>query len=201
MKPENVVPKEIIEKFAETDSFFVPGKLISYLAQVAGFETYAEVGVWKGHNTRFFVEKLQEAGKEFSYFAVDLWDRIPKTSAVWQKYSEQIPFIRHIYNYNLIKSDTRKDVFDMIIDSDEAALKFKPASVDCCLIDTLFCQNSPIANVEAWWPKIRKNGVMLAYNIQKEEDRKLIEDFVASKDLVVKFECEADVWFALIEKV
>ncbi len=194
------VSKEFLERYAETENWFTYQDFYSKVAEEPGFKTYVEVGSWKGHSTRHLVKSLQKTGKEFVLFAVDLWSKLPKENPLWEAHPEQMPYLRHIYNYNLVKSGTRNDVFDMIIDSTEAASKFKDRSVDFCFLDASHDYASVMQDLKAWLPKIRKGGVLAGHDIHSEDVGNAVKEFFTEAKLTLLYNSESDIWAVIALK-
>lgn len=190
----NLVNKELLEGYSETENWFNYEDFYTRAAQAEAYKVYVEVGVWKGHSVRHLVKELQKTNKEFYVYAVDLWDRLPKDNELWEKYPEQMPILRSIYNYNLIKSNTRKDVFDMICDSVEAAEKFKDETIDFCFIDASHDYESALKDLEAWFPKVRKDGVLAGHDINHEPVWRAVHEFFGSKKQSILSNDSKDTW-------
>lgn len=190
-----LVPKETLEAYSETENWFNYQDFYTRAAKAPEYKTYVEVGVWKGHSLRHLVSELQKSGKEeFYVYAVDLWDRLPKDNELWEKYPEQLPILRSIYNYNLIKSNTRKDVFDMICESTEAASKFKDETIDFCFIDASHDYEAAKKDLEAWFPKVRKNGVFAGHDIHHEPVWRAVHEFFDEKKQSILSNDSKDTW-------
>ncbi len=193
------VSNELLEKYAETENWFTFQDFYSKVALEDRFETFVEVGSWKGHSTRFLVKELQKQGKAFTFFAVDLWDRLPKDNELWALYPEQMPICRDIYNHNLIQSNTRKDVFDCIMDSVKASSAFADKSIDFLFLDASHDEEAVKKDLVAWYPKMKKHGLISGHDIHSPFVANAVTAFFADKGHDV-LQSEADnVWAVCLE--
>ncbi len=159
------------------------------------FKNFVEVGAWKGHSVSSLANRLVKRGGEFDLYAVDYWNKLPKDKELWGEYADQIPLIYNIYNYNLHKAKVRGHVFDLFGDSAESAKFFDDRSLDFVFIDASHDFDSVRADISAWKPKIRSNGIIAGHDYHNGGVRPAVE---LNFDFVNVLE-KCDVWYTRIK--
>ena len=186
------IPEGDLAKFALSECWFTYDEFYDDVVKEHDFKVFVEVGCWKGHSISHLVKRLQERGSPFTVFAVDLWDKLPKDNELWAKFPDQIPILYSIYNYVLSKTGTRKDVFDYRMDSLNAARDFLNDSVDFCFIDASHDKEAVLADLKAWFPKVRKGGIIAGHDASSYGVSTAIREF--NFDNQVFEHKEKDVW-------
>lgn len=171
------IPEADLLKFSLTENWFTYQDFYEAAASDPAFKIFVEVGVWKGHSLCHLVKKLQERATPFTVFAVDLWDKLPKENELWHSHQEQMPILYSIYNYVLSKTGTRKDVFDYRMNSLDAARDFRDGSVDFCFLDASHDKEAVLQDLDAWYPKVRKGGIIAGHDISSRGVFEAVREF------------------------
>lgn len=183
----------LLEEFAETQNWFNNPTFYKRLAEDERFNSFVEVGVWKGHSIRFLAHELSKReNKNFTIFAVDLWEKLPKDNELWKKHPEQMPYLYEIYNHNLEEAGVRDLISDIRKDSADAATLFENGSVDFVFIDASHDKDSVIRDIKAWLPKVRKGGVLAGDDFHNGGVREAVTETLSGFD--VRFSEEHDTW-------
>lgn len=151
-----------IEQYMGTDIWFNYQNFYRYVSQRRDWNTFVEVGVWKGHSISFLASLLRDR-EDVKIYAVDLFEDTYK----WEDEPElrkQVEFVYDIYNAVLDQSKTREMITDMKGLSWEMAENFEEESVDFVFIDADHEYDSVKKDIEAWLPKIRKGGVISGHD-------------------------------------
>jgi predicted O-methyltransferase YrrM len=159
------------------------------------FKILVELGVWKGHSISYLASK----NKNSEIYAVDLWERIvdyPGFNLNSEKMLEHIKQIDKIYNEYLELTETRNIINDIQSYTWDAANLFNNNEVDFVFIDAGPCDK----NIKAWYPKIRKGGIIAGHDYNFPTVKKIVKKFSKENNHVLnveKFKI-GDVWW--IEK-
>jgi len=192
----NETPDPLIVEFAGKDNWFNYGQFYDWIVRENDFKTFVEVGVWKGKSISHLASALvAKQGTDFELYGVDWWDKLPKDSALWESHGEQIPALYEMYNYNLRKAGVRGHVFDLVGDSANMATFFKDGTVDFVYIDASHDYDSVCADIRAWLPKVRKNGIIGGHDLTHPDVKRALETCL---DRVNYYPHNADVWFTRI---
>jgi len=153
------------EDFLKNDGWFDYDKFYSEMSK-KDFKTYVELGTWKGYSISFLAKSiLNSEKKDFKIYGVDLFE----DSAIHLRYGNEhltplVPEIYRIYNEVLTQHGVRDIIEDIKGYSWEVAEKFEDDSVDFIFIDADHSYESVKKDIKAWWPKIKKGGVMSGHD-------------------------------------
>lgn len=112
--------------------------------------TWVELGSWMGRSAAYCVVELINLKKIGKFYCIDTWeggDTIENHPLVLSGGAHG----NFLNNINPI----REYITDIKSFSASAADKFKDESVDFCYVDALHTYEGVMADLEAWWPKIR----------------------------------------------
>jgi hypothetical protein len=133
------------------------------LATLPENATIVELGCWRGKSSSFLAVEVMKANKNFNLHFVDTWGGSP------EHYTDQnlVDEINEdkIYNEfisNLSKVDTPYTIHRMT--SLEAAEAFENNSVDFVFFDTNHSYGYVTKELKAWFPKVKKLGVMAGHD-------------------------------------
>ncbi len=112
----------------------------------------AEIGCAHGGHARQFLSQWQ--GKIF--YMVDLWT--VQTPDIYRERSEGIDYDRWYQEcLELARQDPRVSI--RRLDSVRAAQEFGDATLDFVYIDANHAYGPVLADMDAWWPKVKPGGV------------------------------------------
>lgn len=125
---------------------------------------FVEVGCWKGRSTAFLAVEIINSGKAISLTCVDTWlgsdeikhktDPDVREKRLFEVFSANIePAARQFDLQKLRFHILRKP-------STNAALDFTDGSLDFVMIDAAHDYANILADILAWWPKLKPGGVM-----------------------------------------
>ena len=149
-----------------------------YYSAVAkrGYKTFAEIGVWKGHSISFLAKKVLD--QEVSIYAVDLFEDTTDSAFSGQPHiTNEIPFIREVYNANLQMAAVRDKIIDIKSTSWEAARCFNDEYFDFVFIDADHSYECVKKDIEAWIPKVRKGGVLAGDDFRHKGVCRAVREF------------------------
>lgn len=116
-----------------------------------------EVGSWKGKSAAFIGVEMQNAGKG-ALVCVDHWkgsdekahrqDEAVKAGTLFDEFLANV-------------GDKLPDITALRMDSVEASKQFDDEDITIVYLDAAHDFESVIADLEAWWPKVERGGVMV----------------------------------------
>ena len=150
--------------YKEIDGWFdYENVYMDVLATLPENATIVELGCWRGKSSSFLAVEVMKANKNFNLHFVDTWGGSP------EHYTDQnlVDEINEdkIYNEfisNLSKVDTPYTIHRMT--SLEAAEAFENNSVDFVFFDTNHSYGYVTKELKAWFPKVKKLGVMAGHD-------------------------------------
>jgi hypothetical protein len=111
--------------------------------------TWVELGSWFGRSAAYCTVELIRAGKIGEFYCIDTWqggDSLDAPADAYQQFINNIaPVCTHTKH---IQSQ-----------SAPAATKFRDGTVDFCYVDALHTYEGVMADLEAWWPKIKPGAL------------------------------------------
>jgi len=132
--------------------------VLAGLCQQLDAKWIAEVGCKSGHTTAFLLERLPQ----LHIIAIDPWKDIGNSA---ESYSE--------WNWKKIESefwhrveDHRWRVKQKPMTSLEAAREVADGSLDLVFIDAAHDYENVLADIRAWWPKVREGGMVCGHDFQ-----------------------------------
>ncbi len=139
-------------------------------------DTIAEVGVWLGRSLIYLAQLLKRQGKRVKILAVDTFKGEPGIPEHEQVVSAHGGNIREAFEANL----ARCGVADMvtILEGDSAAMASNVAnnSLAFCFIDASHFYSAVSADVRAWTPKVKADGVLAGHDAQWWEVEKAVKE-------------------------
>ena len=127
------------------------------IAAADGGAVFVEVGSWKGRSAYFMASRIRDSGKQIRFYCVDHWlgsdeDEHARDPAVIAGRLYET-FLRNV-------APVREFLTPLRMTSLDAARLFPDGSCDLVMIDASHDYESVRADIAAWWPKIKRGGVL-----------------------------------------
>jgi hypothetical protein len=116
---------------------------------------FVELGCWKGKSASFLCVEVANSGKEISLNFIDHWGGSDEED---HKADAELERVFDIFKSNVAKSGVKTSVHRM--STVEAAKKFDDCSVDFIWVDAGHEYEDVMADLEAWWPKLKVQGII-----------------------------------------
>lgn len=150
--------------YKEIDGWFdYENVYMDVLATLPENAIIVELGCWRGKSSSFLAVEVMKANKNFKLHFVDTWGGSPEHYED-QKLVDEINEDK-IYNEfisNLSRVDTPYTIHRMT--SLEAAKHFENNTVDFVFFDTNHSYGYVTKELKAWFPKVKKLGVMAGHD-------------------------------------
>jgi len=171
-----------MEHFYKTlgENWFTYPNLYSYM--VNKFPTnshFVEVGTWKGMSAAYMAVEIINSRKNINFDCIDTWEYVDSQKEITQEMCEGLyeTFLRNIepvkHQINPIKSL-----------SWEGANFYHDASLDFVFIDAAHDYESVKKDIIAWFPKIKKGGVIAGHDYTWCDDvKKAVNEFFKNKTI------------------
>jgi cephalosporin hydroxylase len=122
---------------------------------------YVEVGVSTGGSVCFLARVLIDQDRLFNLWAVDLWDSEHPTAdigrvrdvEVWNKFQARLDAYGVRGRITVLKAE-----------SVAASTTFRDESADFVFLDANHTKEAVLADIAAWWPKIRPGGMLAGHD-------------------------------------
>lgn len=152
---------DYIQTQLNTNNWFDFSLFYDKVSQVKHFNTFVELGVWKGHSVCYLGNKLKEK-QNIKIYAVDLWEdtyKYENTDLAVQK-----PYLFDIFTENVKRNNLQNLITPIKCTSWEASKKFENSSVDFVFIDADHEYDSVKKDIEHWLPKVKAKGIIAGHD-------------------------------------
>ena len=118
---------------------------------------FVEVGAWKGRSAAFMAVEIINSGKDIEFYVVDHW--LGSNEPAHQRDSDAASgrlyevFLRNI-------EPVKSHVIPVRGHSTETASHFADRSLDFIYLDAGHTYSDVLADLAAWWPKVKDDGVI-----------------------------------------
>lgn len=141
-----------------------------YRAMVDYFDDahFVEVGSWKGRSSFFMADEIIKSGKNIRFDCVDTWEWIENTDIPKALY-------HNLWETFLMNIEPVKRAINPVrAVSWEAADRYKDESLDFVFIDAAHDEVSFTKDLDAWYPKVKKGGVIAGHDY-RDDVKKVID--------------------------
>ena len=167
---------------------------------------YVEVGCFLGKSTSALAEHIAASGKNIELNAVDTFAlktgddpalllALGSADAKALKPKNGVFKFRKVFEAHLQAVGVHRLVHIEEKPSLEAAADFDDAAVDVVFIDADHSYDAVMADIKAWWPKIKAGGVMAGHDIYTYDTvYRGVMDAAKAQGLTVKIIAEQNIW-------
>ena len=129
---------------------------------------FVEVGTWKGMSAAYMAVEIINSGKNIKFDCVDNWEYVENLQAdipkelyndLYDTFLKNIAPVKHVIN-------AIKEI------SWEGAKHYKDESLDFVFIDAAHDYESVKKDINAWYPKVKKGGVIAGHDYDWNHDVK-----------------------------
>jgi hypothetical protein len=166
-------------------------QLIRWIRQLDRPIVGAEVGVFRGHTS----EALLSEFPELSLWMVDPWAPFAGESRFDK--SNQIDFDLSMEATMLWTEFAKRRRYVLRQASPNAAARFGDGSLDFVFIDGNHLYENVVADISAWWPKLRRGGLLTGhdYAVYGDADgkwgvKRAVDEFVSATDRELTRGCD-----------
>jgi hypothetical protein len=133
---------------------------------------FVEIGAWKGKSAAYAGVEIINSGKDITLHVVDHFkgsDEHRNVGSVWYE-SRLTEDPDWLYNTCVKNTEPVSEVVKIIRKtSAQAAKGFKANSVDFVFIDGSHDTASVLADIDAWLPKVKPNGIIAGHDYSTHE--------------------------------
>lgn len=149
------------------------------LIKIKRVETIIEVGSWLGKSTMHMASCLPQHGK---VYAVDHWMGSVEHQPGMSAWSPEVSMLYEYFLSNVIQAELTHKIVPIRMESLEAAKQLK-VSVDLIYIDAAHDTASVYADLVAWYPHVKRGGVLCGDDWLWPGVKEAVEVFAKEKKL------------------
>ena len=157
---------------------------------------FVEVGSWKGKSACFMGEEIKASGKQISLQCVDMFRGHFLLVESDELRKSQDSFLEE-FEKNMADAGVDEIVTAIPGWSVQVAIhKFKDNTLDFIFIDASHQYNEVKKDLNAWFPKLKKNGLFAGhdYDDNHSEVKQAVDEFVKTNGLEDKFSVSNNSW-------
>ena len=137
--------------------FNYPGIFLEAIQNAKDGDHFVEIGVWKGGSAAFMGVEIFNSGKKLKYDAIDCFAPTKEfgnvTEDIYEETKANLKPVTDLGVVNLIKSHS----LDIV-------KTYKDESLSLCFIDGSHEYEDVKADLIAWLPKVKKDGVLAGHD-------------------------------------
>lgn len=151
-----------------------------------------EVGSWMGQSVIYLAQQVALSGKDIKINAVDIWDMsydYEPFHLMFEKAKILNTDLYGLFVLNLETFNVSHLVDSLVMSSVTASKEFEKETVDVVFIDANHSYEAVRNDLEAWWPKIKKGGIMAGhdyFNPPPDGVKQAVDEFFQSLDLSIQ---------------
>lgn len=133
--------------------------------------TFVEVGAFYGRSACFMAEEIKASGKKVRFDVIDSWKIKPGKLPKDQPYSQAMTRIVEsgggmfdIFKHHVVACGFYEIINPVRGPSPEAAALYQDESLDFVWIDANHTTACVMADLGAWWPKIKPGGICAGHD-------------------------------------
>ena len=153
-----------------------------------------EVGSWMGRSTSCMGELIKNSNKNVKFFAVDTWEGSwdePWQKEVVENIKQHNSSLFDLFKNNLKNCGVDEYIIPIQSTSLEAAELFEDNSLDFVHIDAAHDYENVIADIRAWYPKVKPGGLITGDDYIWGTVKKAVHEYFESKS-ILSFKCDGD---------
>ena len=157
--------------------FTYPNLYKSIVQKFPNNSHFVEVGTWKGMSAAYMAVEIVNSGKNIKFDCVDTWEYLDSQNEIPKNAFE------NLYDIFLKNIEPVKHVITPVrAISWEAAQKYADNSLDFVFIDAAHDYESVKKDINAWYPKIKKEGILAGHDYTWCIDvKKAVDECLASQ--------------------
>jgi predicted O-methyltransferase YrrM len=128
---------------------------------------FVEVGSLAGRSACYLGTKIRESGKTIAVYCIDT-GRGSASDATGHIIAPSVGgTLAGVFHQNILGCELDDVLTPIFTTSINASRLFQPESVDFCFIDGDHQYASVMADLQAWWPRIKPGGVLAGHDYRQ----------------------------------
>jgi predicted O-methyltransferase YrrM len=163
---------------ANIQGWFNYADLYTQIAKDPKFNKIVEVGTWKGKSAMYMAVELALSERAVEFYCVDTWEGSGEHQNLEEVKTGQL-FNIFLKNIEPVKNY----IIPIRKASLEAVKDFANGSLDFVFIDASHEYKDVKADLSAWWPKIKPDGMLTGHDFNWGGVRKAVYEFAKENEL------------------
>ena len=148
-------------------------------------DIFVEIGSWKGRSACAMAANIINSGKQIKFYCVDTW-RGSAEHQLGQQFEDIDAIKGRLFEVFLSNTKPVKNMINIIKkESVEAAKTFEDRSLSFVFIDASHDYENVKKDLNAWYPKVKKGGILAGHDFTFAPVRCAVTDFSTLHNLTV----------------
>ena len=161
-----------IQGFFEYPSFYD-----MCMKEIPNDSVMVEVGSWVGRSSTYVASLIKESGKNIKFYCIDTWEGSEEHQDIIKSLKEQGKTLFDEFQTNILSCGVKDYIIPIKLESIEAAKQFEDESIDFIHIDAAHDYENVLADIRAWYPKIKPGGLITGDDYGWEGVYKAVNEF------------------------
>jgi hypothetical protein len=153
---------------------------------------FVEVGSWKGRSAAYMGVEIVNSGKDISFTCVDTFagseEHVDVNSWCFCEPLSKDP--DYLFNEFTKNIEPLKDLIKTLrMESIEAAKLFEDKSIDFVFIDASHDYDNVVADIKAWYPKVKKGGYIAGHDYERQPIYQAVADTLGDHKIETIVNC------------
>jgi Methyltransferase domain len=185
----------VISHFYETvDGWFSFREIYQQaLTEAEDGAKFVEVGSWYGRSAAWMAVEIANSSKQIEFYCIDTWQGSIDSPWMAQHLARFGGSAKPAFLHNMERGGVRDYIIPVEMPSVQAAQSFADNSLDFVFIDAAHDYANVRADVRAWYPKVKKNGVIAGDDANWPGVRIGVNETIPESDYVLRN--EANHWW------
>lgn len=171
----------------DTPGWFDFADFYNWIAQRYDKGTFVEIGVWKGLSIKYLAEKVKN--KNIQIIGIDTFQ------GTAGEHDDDIDIVNGSLYQTYLKNIAETKIQTITGRSDETHANFSDESIDFLFIDADHHYESVKKDIELWYPKIKKGGIISGHDYYLQDNNGVV---IAVNELFTDFKIySGSVWYKI----
>lgn len=164
----------------DIEGWFDFGELYDrFVDEASPGDSIVEVGTWLGRSTCYLATKAKLSNKDIRVVAVDTYEGSDNEPQHLQRVAMHGGSILKRFLQNMIAAGVMDRITVLPIASTVAANYIEDGSVFAAFIDANHRYEHVLADIRAWYPKVKPGGFLAGHDLAKPDVARAVEDGLA----------------------
>ncbi len=167
--------------YQNIDGWFTFDQLYREVVRKFDNGVFVEIGAWLGKSTSFMAVEIINQNKNIQFYCVDTWEGSDESIHK----NNQLVIDKKLFDQFLLNIEPVKNkIIPYRMTSTQASKLFENNSVDFCFIDGDHSYEGVKNDLENWYPKVKKGGIIAGHDYPTWETvKQAVDDFILKNNL------------------
>ena len=159
---------------------------------------FVEVGSWRGRSAAYMAVEIVNSQKKIHFDCVDTFDGSEEhldPNSIWY-----VPELVEDKDYIFKEFHKNIEPVRMVVNAHrttslEGSKKYENESLDFVFIDAAHDYENVLLDIQNWFPKVKKGGVIAGHDITYHEVQRAVSEYSLENGIEIQVNFDEDIWF------